>query len=50
MSVWSWLLGLVGVGDVDFCQCGHEHSAHRHYRRGNDCAFCDCESYRPATR
>ncbi|MBO0808153.1 MAG: hypothetical protein J2P32_07610 [Actinobacteria bacterium] len=22
--------------------CGHDRDAHRHYRRGSDCALCDC--------
>jgi hypothetical protein len=24
------------------CDCGHDRGAHRHYRRGSDCALCDC--------
>ena len=24
------------------CRCGHARSAHRHYRKGTDCALCDC--------
>jgi hypothetical protein len=23
-------------------RCGHDRSTHRHYRRGSDCALCDC--------
>ncbi|SHM24565.1 hypothetical protein SAMN05443668_10198 [Cryptosporangium aurantiacum] len=29
------------------CDCGHAECAHRHYRRGTDCALCDCPRYRP---
>jgi hypothetical protein len=33
------------------CSCGHEKQAHMHYRRGTDCAFCDCAHYhRPLLR
>lgn len=33
------------------CSCGHEKQAHAHYRRGSDCAFCDCARYhRPLLR
>ncbi len=28
------------------CGCGHGKRAHEHYRRGSDCAFCDCARYR----
>ena len=28
------------------CGCGHAKPAHEHYRRGSDCAFCDCTRYR----
>lgn len=28
------------------CRCGHERSAHKHYRGGNDCALCDCDARR----
>jgi hypothetical protein len=28
------------------CGCGHAKPAHAHYRRGTDCAFCDCARYR----
>ncbi|NEM05962.1 hypothetical protein [Geodermatophilus normandii] len=28
------------------CGCGHAKPAHEHYRRGTDCAFCDCARYR----
>jgi uncharacterized protein (DUF983 family) len=28
------------------CGCGHQRSAHRHYRPGRDCALCDCRRYR----
>ncbi|GAA4121676.1 hypothetical protein GCM10022215_26800 [Nocardioides fonticola] len=32
------------------CRCGHEHAAHEHYRRGTDCALCDCRRYRRPLR
>jgi hypothetical protein len=28
------------------CTCGHVKQAHEHYRRGKDCAMCDCARYR----
>jgi hypothetical protein len=31
------------------CTCGHDRAAHRHYRRGSDCASCaigECPRYR----
>jgi hypothetical protein len=28
------------------CSCGHERDAHEHYRRGTDCATCDCARFR----
>ncbi|RBY75293.1 hypothetical protein DQ238_19900 [Geodermatophilus sp. TF02-6] len=28
------------------CRCGHVRTAHEHYRRGTDCALCDCGRYR----
>lgn len=33
-------------GRTPFCQCGHEQTAHRHYRSGSDCALCECGGYR----
>ena len=24
------------------CMCGHGEKAHLHYRRGTECALCDC--------
>lgn len=30
------------------CGCGHAHLAHEHYRRGTDCALCECEQFRLA--
>jgi hypothetical protein len=27
------------------CSCGHERRAHEHYRRGTDCALCDCDRF-----
>jgi hypothetical protein len=34
----------------DVCVCGHGREAHRHYRRGTDCALCDCPRWRPAVQ
>ena len=28
------------------CRCGHDRDSHRHYRRGDDCALCDCPHFR----
>jgi hypothetical protein len=30
------------------CTCGHPRGAHRHYRRGTDCALCDCSRWSPS--
>ena len=27
------------------CTCGHVRGTHEHYRRGTDCAVCDCTKY-----
>lgn len=27
------------------CTCGHVQGTHEHYRRGTDCAVCDCMKY-----
>ena len=27
------------------CRCGHVQGTHEHYRRGSDCAVCDCTKY-----
>jgi hypothetical protein len=33
------------------CSCGHGKQAHMHYRRGTDCACCDCTRFhRPLPR
>jgi hypothetical protein len=24
------------------CACSHDQTAHSHYRRGSECALCDC--------
>jgi hypothetical protein len=29
------------------CGCRHTRDAHRHYRPGSDCAFCDCPRWSP---
>ena len=28
------------------CSCGHGKRAHEHYRKGSDCALCDCLRFR----
>jgi hypothetical protein len=28
------------------CRCGHARLAHAHYRRGSNCAQCDCRRFR----
>lgn len=32
--------------DTVTCVCGHAQEAHEHYRRGSDCALCDCPRFR----
>jgi hypothetical protein len=32
--------------DSATCVCGHQQAAHEHYRRGSDCALCDCPRFR----
>jgi hypothetical protein len=32
--------------DAATCACGHQREAHEHYRRGSDCALCDCPRFR----
>jgi hypothetical protein len=27
------------------CVCGHGKRAHEHYRKGTDCAFCECSRF-----
>jgi hypothetical protein len=29
------------------CQCGHDRDAHSHYRRGSECALCECARWSP---
>jgi len=36
-----------GTGRTVVCTCGHALEAHRHYRRGTDCALCDCQRWSP---
>jgi hypothetical protein len=31
---------------MQICRCGHELTAHEHYRAGTDCAQCDCARFR----
>jgi hypothetical protein len=28
------------------CACGHDRATHEHYRRGSDCALCECDRFR----
>jgi hypothetical protein len=32
------------------CRCGHDRKAHDHYRRGSDCALCDCAAWKSSRR
>ncbi|MBF4589396.1 hypothetical protein [Curtobacterium sp. VKM Ac-1395] len=34
------------AADTATCVCGHQQAAHEHYRRGSDCALCDCPRFR----
>jgi hypothetical protein len=34
------------AADSATCVCGHQQAAHEHYRRGSDCALCDCPRFR----
>ena len=34
------------AGVATCSDCGHGRQAHQHYRRGTDCAMCDCDRYR----
>jgi hypothetical protein len=34
-----------GSGPKD-CRCGHSQGAHEHYRRGTDCALCQCPKFK----
>lgn len=31
---------------ISVCRCGHDRDAHEHWRRGQDCALCDCPRWR----
>lgn len=33
----------------DACVCEHMRSSHEHYRRGTECALCDCPRFRRQT-
>ena len=37
---------LLVTTETAVCVCGHAQDAHEHYRRGTDCALCDCPKYR----
>jgi hypothetical protein len=28
------------------CRCGHDKSAHEHYRKGTECSVCECARFR----
>lgn len=45
MTLLSWLLSLPRPSGMDFCVCGHELGAHRHYRRGCECVLCGCGQF-----
>jgi hypothetical protein len=39
-----------GLTPPQLCVCGHDESAHKHFRGGSDCGICgvaDCARYRP---
>ena len=38
--------GAAGEALGPLCVCGHGKTAHKHYRKGTDCALCDCPGYR----
>ena len=35
---------------INACRCGHIQGAHEHYRRGTECALCECDRYRKERR
>ena len=37
----------VRPGRTVLCRCGHERLAHEHYRRGSECALCECPRWSP---
>ena len=39
-------LGTGHDGGSQPCRCGHQARAHEHYRRGSDCALCECSRYK----
>ena len=42
MSIFSRWLRRTGP-----CRCGHDATAHSHYRAGSECALCACTRMRP---
>jgi hypothetical protein len=36
------------TGHAALCSCGHDRDAHRHYRRGSECALCECTRWFPS--
>jgi hypothetical protein len=39
-----------GEQSVPSCRCGHQKTAHEHYRPGSECSLCDCTRFRRARR
>lgn len=40
------VLGFPKSSGPQECLCGHATEAHEHYRRGSDCALCECARYK----
>ncbi len=38
------------AGRMRSCTCGHPKAAHKHHRRGTDCALCGCVAYKGRLR
>jgi hypothetical protein len=32
---------------IVLCRCGHDRLAHEHYRKGSECALCECPRWSP---
>lgn len=41
---------VAGSDPLRVCRCGHHLDTHEHYRRGLDCARCDCRAFMPVVR
>lgn len=37
---------LTPAEEAKACRCGHVALAHEHYRRGTDCAVCECTKFK----